>query len=222
MTFSVQEPVGQARNVDETIAEDVEFSLMVALVDDVLDVDLSGAHIELVYQHNPHVSRSGWQGSVFRDEAHAGLDFMARDEATMPLLFVTLDAVSGRGLGIHRMIYDSAGPADNVTWSEVFEMTNNDLRELFPTLTEAEISTAKEATYDIAQRFFGDDVIVDITFGFHGDEVLELANFVGDSLPFTISTANQLVEIFLLRGVNELSSLHTPFTDDEVAPLLSN
>lgn len=223
ITFSEREVLDMERDVNETISIEKAFQFMVSLIADVTEIEVTDLHIELAYEYNHHVSRSSWNGAVFRDISHAELGFETWDETTMPLLFIELDALTGHGRSIHNLSRNSAGPFDDVTWGEVHDMTDQELSELFPILTEAEISDALDVASNIANRFFQVSDIVDISFGFFDGEPIELETFVGGSLPFTATNEQgQLIEIFLLRSVNELSVLHTPFTDEEIAPLRSN
>lgn len=215
VTFSVEETVELERSEDEIISAKDAFSIMVSLVADILEIEMAGMHIELAYRYNPYVCLSSWIGLVFRDVSHVEVDFMDWNEETMPIILVELDALSGQGRRIHSQVHNSKGPVYNMTWEEVYEMTNEELFEFFQTLNEVEIEEALNIAYDIAHRFFEVNEVIDVSFGFFDDEPIELETFVGDSLPFTATNdQGQMIEILLLRNVNELFVLHTTLTDE--------
>jgi len=222
MTFSVSESFGSERDVNATLSADDAFLSMVQLISNLFELELSGHHMELTYSYSHQTSRSSWNGRLFRDASHAELDFTAWNELTMPVISIEIDAVTRIGRSVHSMITTSVGPSDEATWEDIRMMSQPELQDFFGTVDDNEINVALDFAYEVANQFFAVGV-AEISFGFSGDEISDLESFTGYSLPFTAtSEQGQVIEIFLLRGVNELTSLHTPFTEEEASPLISN
>jgi len=164
--------------------------------------NLDDAHIELVYNYNPHISRRTWHGVI--SQTMEGLE--GWNNVSMDFL---VNAETGEIITVG---YWNIEPLHGISSFMMETMPDAELLEIFPEPDEAEIAEMMEVVRGIADRFLQDSEIVTIEYGWWiEDGEPDTSYSPSQNSPFfIIDSKGCLIEIIIQRETHLLIEIHKP------------
>ncbi|MCL1948211.1 MAG: hypothetical protein FWF59_00530 [Turicibacter sp.] len=186
-----------------TIEEVAEIGAQYVL--NVFGYTLQGKYLELTFNYNPHISQSTWVGNVGSSPG----DFIGDEEGFFPASIVfSLDAYTGKPLSIQN--FDLA-LFDNLDRDEFFEMSEEEMLELFSLPESEEIENLKAIAERYAKNHFNSES-VSIELGSYpaGERGFVLSPSPTLLLMATENITGDVVNLSITRNPIELSSIRVP------------
>jgi len=171
---------------------------------EALGHNLEGMYMELTFNYNPHISHSTWIGNIDYSLENFGSE--AEGFASRLIVF-SIDAFTGARISI---VDNRVEPLYNIPdlW---WELSENELRELFPKPSSEEMEIMMTTAHNYARSHFAHELEINVEFGFYMDGFIDTSDQFSPNWSLVATDSDgRVAQIVIQCETRQLISIDTP------------